>query len=44
VWFKKALAVESVKGNLRLSGYSACDEDGGLRLPHAYVEINTSLR
>lgn len=37
-WFRKALAVEPVKGNLRLSGYSACGQDGGVQLPHAYVE------
>ncbi|KAF3320455.1 Leishmanolysin-like peptidase [Carex littledalei] len=37
-WFKKALAVEPVKGNLRLSGYSACGQDGGVQLPHEYVE------
>ncbi|KAJ3672797.1 hypothetical protein LUZ60_006171 [Juncus effusus] len=37
-WFKKALAVERVKGNLRLSGYSACGQDGGVQLPHEYVE------
>ncbi|TYH18550.1 hypothetical protein ES288_A05G280700v1 [Gossypium darwinii] len=37
-WFKRALAVESVKGNLRLSGYSACGQDGGVQLPRQYVE------
>ncbi|KAM7279442.1 hypothetical protein ACFE04_006576 [Oxalis oulophora] len=37
-WFKKALAVEPVKGNLRLSGYSACGQDGGVQLPREYVE------
>jgi len=37
-WFKRALAVEPVKGNLRLSGYSACGQDGGVQLPHEYVE------
>ncbi|KAJ4815085.1 Leishmanolysin-like peptidase [Rhynchospora pubera] len=37
-WFKKALSVEPVKGNLRLSGYSACGQDGGVQLPHEYVE------
>ncbi|KAK1317921.1 hypothetical protein QJS10_CPA05g01604 [Acorus calamus] len=37
-WFKRALAVEHVKGNLRLSGYSACGQDGGVQLPHEYVE------
>ncbi|XP_074565575.1 LOW QUALITY PROTEIN: uncharacterized protein LOC141822056 [Curcuma longa] len=37
-WFRRALAVEPVKGNLRLSGYSACGQDGGVQLPHEYVE------
>ena len=37
-WFKRALAVEPVKGNLRLSGYSACGQDGGVQLPREYVE------
>ncbi|KAJ6813620.1 uncharacterized protein M6B38_142360 [Iris pallida] len=37
-WFKRALAVEPVKGNLRLSGYSACGQDGGVQLPHEYIE------
>ncbi|KMZ61468.1 putative Surface protease GP63 [Zostera marina] len=37
-WFKKTLSVEPVKGNLRLSGYSACGQDGGVQLPHEYVE------
>ena len=37
-WFRRALAVEPVKGNLRLSGYSACGQDGGVQLPHGYVE------
>lgn len=37
-WFRRALAVESVKGNLRLSGYSACGQDGGVQLPREYVE------
>lgn len=37
-WFRGALAVEPVKGNLRLSGYSACGQDGGVQLPHGYVE------
>ena len=32
-WFKRALAVEPVKENLRLSGYSACGQDGGVQLP-----------
>ncbi|KAL8153971.1 hypothetical protein V2J09_011731 [Rumex salicifolius] len=37
-WFKRALAVEHVRGNLRLSGYSACGQDGGVQLPREYVE------
>ena len=37
-WFRRALAIEPVKGNLRLSGYSACGQDGGVQLPHEYVE------
>lgn len=37
-WFGRALAVEPVKGNLQLSGYSACGQDGGVQLPHEYVE------
>ncbi|KAE8718167.1 Metalloendopeptidase / zinc ion binding protein isoform 3 [Hibiscus syriacus] len=37
-WFKRALTVESVKGNLRLSGYSACGQDGGVQLPREYIE------
>ncbi|PKA49613.1 leishmanolysin [Apostasia shenzhenica] len=37
-WFKRALAVEPVRGNLRLSGYSACGQDGGVQLPHEYIE------
>ncbi|KAK4599659.1 hypothetical protein RGQ29_009626 [Quercus rubra] len=37
-WFRRALSVEPVKGNLRLSGYSACGQDGGVQLPHEYVE------
>ena len=37
-WFRRALAVEPVKGNLRLSGYSACGQDGGVQLPREYVE------
>ncbi|CAA0831586.1 Unknown protein, partial [Striga hermonthica] len=37
-WFKRALSVEPVKGNLRLSGYSACGQDGGVQLPRGYVE------
>ncbi|URE23692.1 metalloendopeptidase metallopeptidase zinc ion binding protein [Musa troglodytarum] len=37
-WFRRALAVEPVKGNLRLSGYSACGQDGGVQLPHEYIE------
>ncbi|GJV10038.1 hypothetical protein Tco_1351579 [Tanacetum coccineum] len=38
-WFKSALAVERTRGNLRLSGYSACGQDGGVQLPRAYVEV-----
>ncbi|GER37605.1 metalloendopeptidase / zinc ion binding protein [Striga asiatica] len=37
-WFRSALSVEPVKGNLRLSGYSACGQDGGVQLPREYVE------
>ncbi|XP_042006503.1 leishmanolysin-like peptidase [Salvia splendens] len=37
-WFKRALSVEPVSGNLRLSGYSACGQDGGVQLPREYVE------
>lgn len=37
-WFRRALAVEPVRGNLRLSGYSACGQDGGVQLPRQYVE------
>lgn len=37
-WFRRALAVEPVRGNLRLSGYSACGQDGGVQLPREYVE------
>ncbi|KAF6149671.1 hypothetical protein GIB67_017404 [Kingdonia uniflora] len=37
-WFRRALSVEPVKGNLRLSGYSACGQDGGVQLPRQYVE------
>ncbi|KAK7378689.1 hypothetical protein VNO80_04135 [Phaseolus coccineus] len=37
-WFRRVWSVEPVKGNLRLSGYSACGQDGGVQLPHAYVE------
>lgn len=37
-WFSKALAVERVRGNLQLSGYSACGQDGGVQLPREYVE------
>ncbi|KAI5056639.1 hypothetical protein GOP47_0028826 [Adiantum capillus-veneris] len=37
-WFKRALAVEPVKGRLRLSGYSACGQDGGVQLPRVYVD------
>ncbi|XP_062160225.1 uncharacterized protein LOC133867467 [Alnus glutinosa] len=37
-WFRRTLSVEPVKGNLRLSGYSACGQDGGVQLPREYVE------
>ncbi|KAK9756386.1 hypothetical protein RND81_01G093400 [Saponaria officinalis] len=37
-WFRSALAVEPVSGKLRLSGYSACGQDGGVQLPREYVE------
>ncbi|KAK1392506.1 putative Metalloendopeptidase [Heracleum sosnowskyi] len=37
-WFRRALAVERVRGNLQLSGYSACGQDGGVQLPQKYVE------
>jgi len=42
-WFRRALAVEPVNGNLRLSGYSACGQDGGVQLPREYVEGMTHL-
>ncbi|KAF2309966.1 hypothetical protein GH714_005814 [Hevea brasiliensis] len=42
-WFRRALAVEPVKGNLRLSGYSACGQDGGVQLPHEYVEGHVNV-
>lgn len=42
-WFRRALAVEPVKGNLRLSGYSACGQDGGVQLPREYVEGTVHL-
>ncbi|KAL3022789.1 hypothetical protein AAZX31_04G033700 [Glycine max] len=41
-WFRRALAVEPVKGNLRLSGYSACGQDGGVQLPRGYIEEGVS--
>ncbi|CAK8569593.1 unnamed protein product [Lathyrus sativus] len=41
-WFRRALAVEPVKGNLRLSGYSACGQDGGVQLPRGYLEEGVS--
>ncbi|KAJ1375731.1 Peptidase M8, leishmanolysin, partial [Sesbania bispinosa] len=41
-WFRRALAVEPVKGNLRLSGYSACGQDGGVQLPRVYIEEGVS--
>ncbi|KMT19291.1 hypothetical protein BVRB_1g012970 [Beta vulgaris subsp. vulgaris] len=37
-WFQRALSVEPVRGKLRLSGYSACGQDGGVQLPREYVE------
>ncbi|GAB2291324.1 hypothetical protein Dimus_025582 [Dionaea muscipula] len=37
-WFRRALAVEPVQGNLRLNGYSACGQDGGVQLPRGYTE------
>ena len=37
-WFRRALAVEPVRGKLRLSGYSACGQDGGVPLPREYIE------
>ncbi|KAK1392490.1 hypothetical protein POM88_011546 [Heracleum sosnowskyi] len=37
-WFRRALAVERVRGNLQLSGYSACGQDGGVKLPRKYVQ------
>ncbi|GAB2222570.1 hypothetical protein Droror1_Dr00016689 [Drosera rotundifolia] len=37
-WFRRTLAVEPVRGNLRLSGYSACGQDGGVQLPRGYIE------
>jgi hypothetical protein len=30
--------VERVKGALRLSGYSACGQDGGVQLPRRYID------
>lgn len=30
--------MERVKGPLRLSGYSACGQDGGVQLPRQYVD------
>ncbi|XP_061370658.1 uncharacterized protein LOC133313319 isoform X2 [Gastrolobium bilobum] len=41
-WFRRALAVEPVKGNLQLSGYSACGQDGGVQLPRRYIEEGVS--
>ncbi|CAJ1957191.1 unnamed protein product, partial [Sphenostylis stenocarpa] len=37
-WFRTVLSVKPVKGNLRLSGYSTCGQDGGVQFPHEYVE------
>ncbi|KAK6918026.1 Peptidase M8, leishmanolysin [Dillenia turbinata] len=42
-WFRRALAVEPVKGNLRLSGYSACGQDGGVQLPRQYVKGHVNV-
>ncbi|XP_019174894.1 PREDICTED: uncharacterized protein LOC109170300 isoform X3 [Ipomoea nil] len=42
-WFRRALAVEPVRGNLRLSGYSACGQDGGVQLPREYVEGHVNV-
>jgi hypothetical protein len=39
----KAVVVEPVKGNLRLSGYFASVDDGGVQLPNAYTESNLQL-
>ncbi|KAK9087015.1 hypothetical protein Syun_029409 [Stephania yunnanensis] len=33
---------ELITGNLRLSGYSACGQDGGVQLPREYVEEGVS--
>nr|XP_043617786.1 leishmanolysin-like [Erigeron canadensis] len=41
-WFSRALAVERVRGNLRLSGYSACGQDGGVQLPRKYIEVGVA--
>lgn len=30
--------MERIKGPLRLSGYSACGQDGGVQLPRQYVD------
>lgn len=30
--------MERVKGALRLSGYSACGQDGGVQLPRRYID------
>eukprot|EP00897_Mesotaenium_endlicherianum_P009795 jgi/Mesen1/8844/ME000053S08253 len=37
-WFRNALSVDPVRGPLRLSGYSACGQDGGVQLPRQYVD------
>nr|GEY34445.1 leishmanolysin-like peptidase [Tanacetum cinerariifolium] len=42
-WFKSALAFECIRGNLSLSGYFACGQDGGVRLPRAYVEDHHTI-
>lgn len=33
-----------MKGNLRLSGYSACGQDGGVQLPREYVDGNSFMQ
>nr|GEZ11913.1 leishmanolysin-like peptidase [Tanacetum cinerariifolium] len=42
-WFKSALAFERIRGNLSLSGYFACGQDGGVQLPRAYVEDHHTI-
>ncbi|CAJ1931799.1 unnamed protein product [Sphenostylis stenocarpa] len=41
-WFRTVLLVKPVNGNLRLSGSSACGQNGGVQLPHEYVEETES--